>query len=83
MKIYTLHSILDIVQWFKTMTTNQYIIAVKTRRCPKFDKHFWQRSFYDRIIRNEKELFSIREYIQNNPAQWENEREHHEMPITF
>ncbi len=27
----------------------------------------WQRSFYDRIIRNEKELFNIRKYIKQNP----------------
>jgi putative transposase len=26
----------------------------------------WQRSFYDRIIRNEKELFQIRNYIRYN-----------------
>jgi len=33
--------------------------------------HFkWQRSFYDRIIRNEKELFNIRKYIQQNPLKW-------------
>ncbi len=31
----------------------------------------WQRSFYDRIIRNEKELFHIRKYILQNPLKWE------------
>ncbi len=31
----------------------------------------WQRNFYEHIIRNETELHGIREYIQNNPAQWE------------
>lgn len=31
----------------------------------------WQRSFYDRIIRNEKELFYIRKYIQQNPFKWD------------
>jgi len=31
----------------------------------------WQRSFYDRIIRNEKELNETREYIINNPIKWE------------
>ncbi len=30
----------------------------------------WQRSYYDHIIRNEKELNSIREYIRNNPVSW-------------
>ena len=38
-------------------------------------KHFkWQRSFYDRIIRNEKELYFIRRYIQQNPLKWELEK---------
>lgn len=35
----------------------------------------WQRNFYDRIIRNEKELFNIRGYILNNPIKWAWEKE--------
>ena len=31
----------------------------------------WQRSFYDRVIRNEKELFEVRKYIKDNPLKWE------------
>jgi putative transposase len=31
----------------------------------------WQRNYYERIIRNEKELNGIREYIIYNPALWE------------
>jgi REP element-mobilizing transposase RayT len=31
----------------------------------------WQSRFYDRIIRNEGELNRIRKYIQDNPLQWE------------
>ena len=31
----------------------------------------WQRNYHEHIIRNEKELQSIREYIVNNPMQWE------------
>ena len=31
----------------------------------------WQRSFYDRIIRSENELFNIRQYIEQNPLKWE------------
>jgi len=30
----------------------------------------WQRSFYDRIVRDEDELNRIREYILSNPTQW-------------
>lgn len=35
----------------------------------KIDPGFkWQRSFHDRIIRNERELNRLREYIRNNPV---------------
>jgi putative transposase len=34
----------------------------------------WQRSFYDRIIRNEKELYNIRKYINQKPLKWEIEK---------
>jgi len=35
----------------------------------------WQKSFYDRIIRNDFELGRIQEYILNNPANWGNDRD--------
>ena len=35
----------------------------------------WQRNYYDHIIRNENELHQTREYIVNNPAKWEYDRE--------
>lgn len=31
----------------------------------------WQRNYYEHIIRNETELEKIREYIVNNPLNWE------------
>lgn len=34
----------------------------------------WQPRFYDRIIRNEKELLNIRRYIEQNPLKWEFEK---------
>lgn len=30
----------------------------------------WQRSYWERIIRNEKELNSIRRYVDDNPRRW-------------
>ena len=30
----------------------------------------WQRNYYERIIRNEKELRRVREYIAFNPSKW-------------
>jgi len=31
----------------------------------------WQRNYHERIIRNEEELHSLRDYILTNPVRWE------------
>jgi putative transposase len=56
-----------IIQWFKTMSTNAYIRGLYEQGWCEFEGRLWQRGFYDRIIRNEKELTAIREYIRSNP----------------
>lgn len=43
----------------------------------------WQPRFYDRIIRNEKELFNIREYIKDNPIRWELDNKQSENIFDF
>ncbi len=59
-----------LLQWFKTMTTTDYIRGVKNEHWQPFTGKLWQRSFNDRILRNERELNIRREYILNNPARW-------------
>ena len=65
----------EIVQWFKTMTTNEYIRGVKQHGWIPFRRQLWQRNYYERVIRNEDELTRIRQYIADNPAQWAYDRE--------
>ncbi len=36
---------------------------------------FWQRNYYEHIIRNEAELERISAYIRNNPSQWDRDTE--------
>ena len=60
-----------VVQWFKTMSTNEYIRGVKQNGWAPFPGKLWQRNYWEHIVRNEPELNRIREYIHNNPAQWE------------
>ena len=60
----------EIVQWFKTMTTNEYVRNVKQQNWPPFIGRLWQCNYYEHIIRNEDELNRIREYIINNPLYW-------------
>ena len=59
-----------VVQWFKTMTTNEYMRGIKTLRWVPFRGRLWQRNYYEHIIRGEESLSGVREYILNNPAQW-------------
>ncbi len=39
----------------------------------------WQARFHDRIIRNEKELWRVRRYIQNNVLKWAEDQENQDM----
>ena len=63
-------SLSDIIHRFKTISTKKYIDGVKNKGWPPFSKKIWQRSFHDHIIRNERSLKKIREYIINNPENW-------------
>ncbi len=67
-------SLPKIIQSFKRQTTLEYIRGVKNNRYPPFNKHIWQRGFYDHIIRNEVELQEIRQYILDNPTKWQEDR---------
>jgi putative transposase len=39
---------------------------------------FWQRNYYEHVIRNDIDLEEIREYIQNNPLKWLEDENHPE-----
>lgn len=65
-----------VVQRFKTMTTNEYIRNVKNNHWAPFNGRFWQRNYYEHIIRDEKSLHRIRDYILNNPLQWASDTLH-------
>ena len=59
-------SLSSIVGAFKAAVTRHI------NRLPESPDHpIWQRNFYEHIIRNEPDLNRIRDYIQNNPVQWE------------
>lgn len=66
----------QVVQWFKTMTTNAYINGVKNQRWQSFNKRLWQRNYYEHIVRNDSDFIRIQQYIQNNPALWQQDTLH-------
>ena len=64
-----------IMDWFKTMTTNDYIRNVKFNHWPPFPGRLWQRNYYEHIIREEDDFLRIKEYIRTNPSHWEDDEE--------
>lgn len=63
-------SLPTIVRSFKSAVTR---CVNKIREEP--GSPFWQRNYYERVIRNDYELNTIREYIKNNPMKWDLDRE--------
>ncbi len=64
-------NISNIVGAFKSITTHEYIKGVKNSNWPPFDKKIWQRNYYEHVIRNDESLYETREYIINNPMNWQ------------
>ncbi len=65
-----------IVQRFKTMTTHNYLEGMEIHGWKSFNKKLWQRDYYEHVIRDEKDLNRIREYIQNNVVNWHKDKLH-------
>ncbi|MCX6556498.1 MAG: transposase [Candidatus Aminicenantes bacterium] len=68
-------SLSDTIRQFKTWTTKKYAENMIRFHWPEFCKRLWQRNYFERIIRCEKELKQIRQYILDNPANWQNDHE--------
>ena len=58
----------DIVHDFKVRFRAAYRSHVDAGAWPPYVTKLWQRSYYDRIIRSDRELQATREYIYANPA---------------
>mgnify|MGYP000447478429 CR=1 FL=1 len=62
-------------------TISEVICAFKSIRAKQINaientpgRKRWQRSFYDHVVRTEKEYLQIWTYIDNNPLKWELDR---------
>ncbi len=65
----------DVVGAFKSLTTNAYIHGVKNLAWMPFETRLWQRNYFERVIRSDRELLDTREYILGNPVRWESDEE--------
>jgi REP element-mobilizing transposase RayT len=68
-------SLPDAVHRFKTMTTKRYSDGVRQSGWPAYRRRLWQRNYYDHIIRGERSMDRIRQYIATNPMCWEIDQE--------
>lgn len=48
-------SLPEIVHRIKSLTTHRYMLGVRDKGWPRFDKRLWQRNYYEHIIRNEQD----------------------------
>ncbi len=69
----------DVVRTFKSLVFKIYLDWIRVHD-PERRAKFWQRNYYEHVIRNERALQAVRCYIQDNPAQWELDRDH---PLNF
>ena len=64
------HPLSEIVRAFKTFSSRR---INEHRGSPGVP--VWQRNYYERVIRNEQKLDSVRQYIVDNPAEWAEDAE--------
>lgn len=55
---------------FKSIVTKRINVLRDVSGAP-----VWQRNYYERIIRNEREMDRIYRYIESNPSQWMDDTE--------
>ncbi|OGT98751.1 MAG: hypothetical protein A2X80_06045 [Geobacteraceae bacterium GWB2_52_12] len=60
----------QIIGYFKYQSTKQ---INQMRKNPGYP--VWQRNYYERVIRDERELDAARKYIVENPIKWDLDRE--------
>jgi REP element-mobilizing transposase RayT len=63
-----------VVGAFKSMSIHDVLAYIEKNGLDMIGK-IWQRNYFERIIRNERDLDNIRTYIRNNPRNWERDDE--------
>ena len=63
-------SLMEIVSYFKSVTTRAYVRGVESLGWRRFSKKVWSPDFHEHVIRDESDLRAFRAYIADNPRQW-------------
>ena len=64
----------DVVGAFQSLVFTVYLDWIEAND-PTRRAKFWQRNYYEHVIRNERELLAIRQYIRLNPDNWALDRD--------
>ena len=73
-KINTAPALGDIVGAFKSLVFKVYLDWIEVND-PSRRAKFWQANYYEHIVRNDRELNAIRQYIIANPINWKMDRD--------
>ncbi|CAN5754739.1 transposase [soil metagenome] len=73
----------SVIQAFKSLTTRAYSAGVTSSGWPEFDGRLWQRSYYDHVIRDQRDMERVRAYIADNPGRWFEDQEYHAWQHTL
>lgn len=68
----TAHLVGTTIGTFKSLVTKRVRALLKMGDTPF---PVWQRGYYDRVVRNEREYHAIQKYIQENPQRWAEDRD--------
>lgn len=66
--------ILILINYKNNLTISKIIKHFKTNITREIKYSIWQKSFYEHIIRNEKEYIRIKKYIKNNVINWRKDK---------
>lgn len=67
----------EVVGAFKSLVFKTYLNWIEKNN-PSKQAKFWQANYYEHIVRNELELNTIRQYIIDNPRNWQMDRDNPE-----
>jgi len=68
----------DIIGSFKSLCVHDWLEYIKNNNIDARGK-FWQRNYYEHIIRDERALNNVQRYIVYNPINWENDLENNKL----
>ena len=73
-KVNTRPALGDVIGAYKSLVFTVYLDWTEAHD-PSRRAKFWQRNYYEHIVRSDPELNAIRRYIQENPLRWTEDRD--------